>query len=315
MKPRYANTWYSDVPVTQLRQEIQAIYEEVGKLSGGSGGGGGSSVDLSKYLPLTGGNITGSLGINTATPLRRLDVMQADPNNSDGVFIRSTGTTGHLWAGTGGFVIDVTDGDQSAAANFHIRTGNADRFRVLADGEVKLHRQATNADEAVRADRSISAGNGLSGGGNLTADRTITLGTPGTLSTATTNSVTSTSHTHSVTFPVTGAGNGLTLSSSNIGLGTPSTITSATTNSVTSTSHTHNLTLPSTLNHGVGAYAIMQAQASVNANATVAGSSLRYASFVAGGGVTLSSTTPTGTWRNLGGNCVNGTLALFVRTA
>lgn len=166
--------------------------------------------------------------------------------------------------------------------------------------------------------RTITAGNGLSGGGDLSANRTITLGTPGTLTTATNNTVTSTSHTHRVTFPVVGAGDGVFLSNGLIKLANPGTITNSTTNSVSTSSHTHALTLPSTRNFGVGAYALMRRTQNGAApdGGTVPASDLRYANVpVAGGTANVSTTLPTGTWRNLGPAASSGYATLYVRTA
>lgn len=83
----------------------------------------------------------------------------------------------------------------------------------------------------------LTVGNGLTTTGGLQ----VALGTPSTLTTATTNSTTATSHTHAVTFPVSGAGNGVTLTSGTIALGTPGTLSGTTTNSVSASSHTHAL--------------------------------------------------------------------------
>lgn len=357
MKPKFANNWYGEVPAQQLRQEIQAIYQEVEAALAEAQAAQDSvnsipPVDLSGYLPLTGGTITGPLGvtasisatppvgvdsrailfnhayrlnvdntgvgsagtrlwldapdggevvlgprtgaysldrlrlrsrntvvegavgINTVTPQRRLEVVFDTTDATDGVVMRSTDRALHIWAGTGGVVLDAKTSDLSGAGNLHVRTGGTDRLVITGAGEIRLSRQAAATNEAVRADRTLSAGNGLTGGGDLTADRSLALGTP-------------------------------------------STLTSSTTNSVTSTSHTHAITFPSTRGFGVGAYALCQLQSgTVASNDTIAGSNLRYATFVAGGTVVLDSTAPTGTWRNLGGqHATTGYLSLFVRTA
>ena len=88
---------------------------------------------------------------------------------------------------------------------------NSSSFYVLGDTngdgtydstafEIKLDGSEARIGGALLAEAgvSISAGNGLSGGGNLTTSRTLSLGTPSSITSTSTNSVTSTSHTHSL---------------------------------------------------------------------------------------------------------------------
>lgn len=205
-------------------------------------------------------------------------------------------------------------------------------------GQVLTKNSATDFDTAwaaltggVPTSRTITAGNGLSGGGDLSADVTLTLGTPSTLTTGTSNAVTATSHTHAVTFPVTGAGNGVTLSSGNIVLGTPSSITASSTNSVTASSHTHNIDW-NTTQGTVGSYILGHIiNTTVTYGSTYAGSSISPAGFLHGstsgqladGQVTAaqmerSGTTLAGTWRALGESDIANSqsrsrITLFVR--
>lgn len=88
---------------------------------------------------------------------------------------------------------------------------NTSSFYVLGDTdgdgvydrtalELKLDGSELRVGGALLAEAgtSISAGNGLTGGGNLTTSRSLALGTPSSITSTSTNSVTSTSHTHSL---------------------------------------------------------------------------------------------------------------------
>jgi hypothetical protein len=137
------------------------------------------------------------------------------------------------------------------------------------------------AVQAIAATRQVVAGNGLIGGGDMSADRAIGMGTPGTISAITNNA-----------FP---AGGG----------------------------HTHHLAIGAddVIPTGIGAigsYALMVnvAGAAVGQGGNVAGSSLRYVSFI-----TLAINSQNngaaggGTWRNMGNTCPTNYISLFVRIA
>lgn len=76
----------------------------------------------------TGGNV----GINVATPIKKLDILTG--TSSEGMVVRSattaTNVAGHLWPGSGGFVIDARLGNLTGAANLHLRTNAADRLFI-----------------------------------------------------------------------------------------------------------------------------------------------------------------------------------------
>ena len=140
----------------------------------------------------------------------------------------------------------------------------------------------TATTHAVRGDRSVAAGTGLTGGGNLTADRTLALtGQALALHNLATNGIIVRTGTGTMATRTLTAGTGISITNANGVSGNP-TITA---------------TAPTTAG-AVGTYAALLSLTNTirTHGTTVAGSSLRYASF--NGGPAL--TAPPGTWRCMG---------------
>ncbi|MEZ4778851.1 MAG: tail fiber domain-containing protein [Flavobacteriaceae bacterium] len=76
-------------------------------------------------------NTSGEVGIGTTVPLAKLDIVGSAGN---GTLIRSATTaanvSGHLWAGSTGFVIDSRLGDLTGDRNLHLQTGGVDRLFI-----------------------------------------------------------------------------------------------------------------------------------------------------------------------------------------
>lgn len=77
---------------------------------------------------------SGRVGIGTNNPLKSFDILQENQGSAYGMTIRSSNdnsyVAGHLWSGTGGFVIDSRDGDLTGSSNLHLRTGGNDRLLI-----------------------------------------------------------------------------------------------------------------------------------------------------------------------------------------
>lgn len=90
----------------------------------------------------------GNVGIGHSSAIRKLDILTTVANENGGMVVRSaTGASnvaGHLWAGTGGFVIDARLGNLTGAANLHLRTGGSDRVHISSTGTVRLVNYTTN---------------------------------------------------------------------------------------------------------------------------------------------------------------------------
>lgn len=161
--------------------------------------------------------IMGHVGVGIDNPIRIVDILSPTAGENGGIVIRSatdnTRVAGHIWPGTGGFVIDAKAGDLTGSANLHLRTGGQERIYIdgatgnvgigttspshkldvsgtaRVTGALTLGTQASSTDHAVRADRSITIQGETNvtvtgGTQNLTANRTWTLGWSGVLSVA-----------------------------------------------------------------------------------------------------------------------------------
>jgi len=129
------------------------------RLLTGSGGGGTLNY-IPKWTP--DGNTLGNsqlfddgtnVSIGHATPIKKLDVLTG--TSEEGIVIRSattaTNVAGHLWPGTGGFVIDARQGNLTGAANLHLRTNATDRLHINGtSGNVGIG--VTNADHRLRVE-------------------------------------------------------------------------------------------------------------------------------------------------------------------
>jgi len=102
----------------------------------------------------------GNVGIGITSPIKKLDILTG--TSSQGMVVRSSTTAsnvaGHLWPGTGGFVIDSRLGNLTGAANLHLRTGGKDRLYIRgSNGNVGIGTTSPSARLQV-ADTNLPAG-------------------------------------------------------------------------------------------------------------------------------------------------------------
>lgn len=134
------------------------------------------------YLPLTGGTLTGVLGVQDKGSHRTL--------------IYNSVTAGEA-------IFGVSPSGTNTASSY-IRLGSSSfQYNNSVTSYDIWH--AGNLSPVTTA-RTVTAGNGLTGGGALSSNLTLTLGTPSDITATSTNSVTATSHTHNL---VMGSGSGL----------------------------------------------------------------------------------------------------------
>jgi hypothetical protein len=99
--------------------------------------------------------LTDNVGIGVATPIKRLDILTG--TSSEGMVVRSattaTNVAGHIWPGSGGFVIDARLGNLTGAANLHLRTGGTDRIFIRgSNGNVGIQNSDPQAALHVTGD-------------------------------------------------------------------------------------------------------------------------------------------------------------------
>lgn len=130
----------------------------------------------SKYLPLTGGTVTGLLTLNQESLVVRVPTTAG--SWARGVHV-SDAAANTVFFSVGGYGTGATLNYNYIG--YSASPWSSTYFRMYNDGRVEvtppliLTTQATTTAHAVRADRTITAGSGLSGGGNLTADRSFTV--------------------------------------------------------------------------------------------------------------------------------------------
>jgi len=131
------------------------------KLTGGAIGNGtlnyvpkwtpdGSTVGNSQLFD----NAT-NVAVGHAGLIKKIDVLTG--TSSEGIVIRSattaTNVAGHLWPGSGGFVVDARQGNLTGATNLHLRTGGTDRLLIDGtSGNVGIGTGAVVADHRLRVE-------------------------------------------------------------------------------------------------------------------------------------------------------------------
>lgn len=103
-----------------------------------------TTANLSSYLPLAGGNITGNLGINNASPAIKLSVVAPDNTNSSMASFAAANLTQQVELWYGGIRMGGTAAaadlnlEGKGVANMLFSTNSAERARITSGGQVLI---------------------------------------------------------------------------------------------------------------------------------------------------------------------------------